>query len=151
MAQLKQYPIAGGNAIIQTPIVDIKTGMLHWQWLKWFQDVQARVQTAITPAGIVAPDASGGETFARQSVSLGEGTLAPQTNMTTVPVAVPGANADSLFVANFAGPASAQPFFIALSCWWNADVNLLNIEISNCSTTVPWIYDGMSISVGVLV
>lgn len=147
---MRQYPVAGGNAIIQSPIVDPKTGMLTWQATKWWQDMQARVQSAITPAGVIAPDA-GGSTFVRQLYPLGSGTLASQTNMTVSPGAVTGANENSLIVANFVGFSAGQPFFISIGCWWNTTLGEINIELSNNSDTLSWNYEGMSLSIGVLV
>lgn len=86
-----------------------------------------------------------------QTVSIGTGTLAPQTNLTTSPATVPGQSATSIITANMVGPVGGQPFFIQITCWWDTTSGVMNIEVSNCSTTLTWTYTGMSLQVAVWV
>lgn len=86
-----------------------------------------------------------------QNVLLGTGTLAPQVNLTASPASVLGQSATSIITANVVGPVGGQPFFIQLTCWWNATSGVMTIEVSNCSTTLTWTYTGMSLQVAVWV
>jgi len=87
-----------------------------------------------------------------QTVSFGTGTLAPQTNMSITPVAVPGQSATSIITANIVGPntpATVIPFFIQIIPWWDTTTGSMQFQISNCSTTNSWTYTGMSFLIAV--
>lgn len=100
--------------------------------------------------GAVTINATGGGSSPNvQSLSLGSGTLSPQTELSTTTIAVTGESATSVVSAYIVGPTATQPTFIQVTPWWNTTTNGLQIQIFNSSTTLSWTYTGASVLVAV--
>jgi hypothetical protein len=100
--------------------------------------------------GAVTINATGGGSSPNvQSLSLGSGTLSPQTELSTTTIAVTGESATSVVSAYIVGPTAAQPTFIQVTPWWNTTEEGLQIQIFNSSTTLSWTYTGANVLVAV--
>ncbi len=104
----------------------------------------------VNAKGLITAASNGSSATANvQTVSLGTGSLAPQTNMSVTPSAVPGQTATSIISAYIVAPSTAEPFFVQVTAWWDTSLGSMEVEISNCSTTLTWTYTGASLLVAV--
>jgi hypothetical protein len=106
----------------------------------------------VNAEGLVTSAANGssGGSPVKQTITIGTGTLAAQTEM-TLSTTVSGQSSTSVVVAYIVGPTASQPFYIEITPFWNTTTGTMSIELFNSSTSLSWTYTGASIQLAVWV